>query len=253
MNLMDIKLGENIDGYIIKEIIQKSENSFVGINKDDSIIFLNHINSDLDISRINKKFHKLDAKISRDIPYELFKRIYRELGAALFCAYESESTEEAMKQFETIKNKIDSLKDSNEARLILILTSLILSAGIIFILIRLSLINFLDQKQILICMTFGICGSFFSLLNRNKAVKLNLIGKYRYTLIQSTVIAITGALSALIIYTFSQAGFAFSFAIEDQYTLFAICLASGFSERLIPDLFEQIETKNENKKVEQSP
>jgi hypothetical protein len=234
-----------INGRIIKSIIQRSAKGIVGVDENGAIqCEYSELELDFDPTSVVNKFHQLDSKLSRNLPSSLWRTLNRELGAAYYCALTSKTSEEGLNQFEEIETRINSVKEPEEAKLFLILSSFLISISLIGLLLILQNKSFLNQTESFLCMASGVCGAFFSLLNRNKEVKINLLGANRFIYIQAFIVAITGVLSGLVIYIFSNANIAFGFAEGNLFTLLAICLAAGFSERLVPDLFGKVKIED---------
>ena len=239
MAVKNYTVGEKINGVTIAKIIQRSDIAIVVIDDEGALQF-EYSQSGYDATCMINKFHQLDAKLSKNLPTELWATLSRELGAALYCGLTSNTADEGLKQFDEIEKRITSVKEPEEAKLTLVLSSFFISMAIIGFTLLLQHNSFLNQTQPYLCMAAGTCGAFFSLLNRNKEVKINLLGNNNFIHIQAFIVAITGALSGLVVYIFSKANIAFGFAEGNLFTLLAICLAAGFSERLVPDLFGKV-------------
>lgn len=229
-----------VNGQPIVDVISQSTNAIVALSLSGGLVF--EYSAALPNSeKITNKFHSLDSKLSRNLPDSLFKTLQRELGAALYSALLSENVDAAMSCFVSIEERIAKVKEPEQAKAILVVSSLATSAIILTVLLTLKHANIFQAGEIYLCMSAGLCGSLFSLLNRNKAVHLNLLGGCQFIVIQSLTISITGCISGVIVYVASKSNIAFGFASSDLYTLLTLCIVSGFSERLIPDLFGKID------------
>lgn len=240
MSIGNLQIGHELHGNIIADIIQRSAQVLVCVNEKGSVCFTYE---DVEISTVGiiNKFHELSGMIPDDIPQTLHTELSREMGAALYCALISETPDKGLLQFIKIENKIKATKTFEEAKSVLLLSSFTFSLIIILFLIMFQQVTLLSQSDLYLCMALGCCGSYFSLINRNKKVEINLVNSNNYIYIQSFLISITGMLSGLIVYIFSNADIAFGFVEGNLYALLAICLTAGFSERLIPDLFGKVQ------------
>jgi len=232
-----------VNGKQIVNIIAHSAEVIVAVSITGGIVFEYH-NTPPNPERLINKFHSIDSKLSRDLPAELFNKLQHELGSAIYAALLSESEIEGIECFNHIEEKIESVKDPEQAKAILVVLSLITSIILITALIVSYSCKLLNQEFIYLCMSAGVVGSLFSLLNRNKKIHLYLLGGGKYIFIQSLTISITGLISGFIIYIVSNSNIAFGFAKTDLFALLAICIIAGFSERLIPDLFGKIEDQS---------
>lgn len=242
MSIDKLTVGDDLNGSKIKNIIQQSVDAIVVFNETGALGF-RHARSERNLTRIINKFHELDTKIPDDIPSRLYETLQRELGAAFYCAMVCEDEKEGLTYLDKISDRINKVKTRDEAKLILIITTFIILGGMGIYLVYLQQLRFLDNDNLYLCMLFGGCGAFFSLLNRNDAVQVNLVNGDFYIYLQSFIIALTGVLSGLIVFIFSKANIAFGFTADNVFTLFAICLVSGFSERFVPDLFSKVKVE----------
>ncbi|WP_162618104.1 hypothetical protein [Shewanella halifaxensis] len=101
------------------------------------------------------------------------------------------------------------------------------------------------EQSILACISAGCFGSLFSLLQRNSTVPLNLTGGGFYTFLQSLFICVLGALSGAALYLLCISGLALSVAKENLAMLTVFAMIAGFSERMIPDLFNKMQKEQQ--------
>jgi len=240
MSKIEYKVGDKQNGLEVIQILHSTENSAVVILEGNFTHF-EFKNLPFDESQILSKFHYLGSKLPKDLPKRLLNNLRISLAGALSSALLSNDIEMALTHFESVEKRIGRAKTTKQAKAVLIISCFVASLLMSVALLVFYTIDFWDNKLIFLSMSAGVLGSFFSLLSRNTKVHINHSGLPVYTFIQAGTIAITGALSGIIIYIFCYSNIAFGFAQENAYALLAVSVTAGFSERLIPDLFGKVE------------
>jgi len=197
-----------------------------------------------DSAEVNIYCQSLKQEIPEGIPDSLLKELRRELGHCLFNALKAPDVEASRKLFEPFDAKLKTIKSPEYAIVEYISISLIIS--LIFTLpLVLMYFHFSSTNSgwaiVFVCSIAGIVGSLFSVLQRNISYDLDLKSSRKLVVMQSMSRVMSGMLAALILYLASNSNIALGFASENQYALILFCVLAGFSERLIPDLFNKLE------------
>lgn len=244
--IYDYKKGDIVPviGTEIKLILQKSEEVLVYWNTQGTISF---IYEDTKIkthtqSKVTKKFQSLYHSISEDLPENIAKHLKTELGYALFHALSAKRDRQALKYFNLIERRISS--DANKMYFFLwsVIYSIIISALLTITYFCLKIWDI--EHYIWLTSAGGCIGALFSLIQRNKNIKLYPFTSELNLHILVLIRCLVGTLSGLILYFVSAANLAFGFAQNNIETLMSFSLLSGFSERFIPQILYKMETTN---------
>lgn len=241
MTIKEYKIGETTStGVKVKSIIASNAIAIVFFNEN------NEVNSEIseisfDIGKVMHKHDELRFKISDELPPKVMHALLFGLGKALFHAVNSDNIEDALNNFNGIENRISNVITPNQAKSILILCNIFFSLAVIAICLVLFRENTSPNGAIFLCLSMGAFGALFSLLQRNSVIELNLTGGYKYIVLQSIFICVLGSMSGSVMYLLIKSGIAFSFAENNIFSMSIFSIISGFSERLVPDLFSSIE------------
>ena len=242
--MIDINLyksGKKIDGYIVKDVVQACDKVVVWHTECNRVQY-EYVGVQYDEAPVISKFNNISALIPASLPESVKETLAYELSASLYCALVSDGLDEGLGYFQKIEQKINQIKTPDEAKSLLIITSFKFLMIVTVLLIVLYQTNFLDLNTIYVCMLTGGIGAFCSLLYRNNTINIELTSD-TYIEIQGVILTITGVIAGTVTYIFAESNIAFGFVKDNYYGLLAICIAAGFSERLIPDLFGKIKDK----------
>lgn len=231
---------ETSSGIIIEKIINYSPTAQVYLREDGEIGYefeslVPVVSSALD------KYDEINSHISSELPQDLLIKTKCSLGAALFHASFAKTPEDTFKCFDSIESRVKNIKTPNQAKTILVLFNLLFTFLVLFFSIMAYIYYTPSYGIVFLCVGSGSFGALFSILQRNSEITLNLTGGIKYTILQAGFITILGGMSGCVIYLVSMSDLAFSFASDNTFTLVTLAIIAGFSERLIPDLFEKIE------------
>ncbi|TMP19887.1 hypothetical protein CWC02_06965 [Pseudoalteromonas sp. S2721] len=161
-----------------------------------------------------------------------------------FSALNAKTIEECDRLFVDIEQRIKDIKTPDKIKSHFILCALIFTTISSFLM--LTAYNFSDSsfKYVFLCIAGGSVGALFSILQRNNEVVFNNQIKIQYIYFQATFTVLLGSISGGIIYLLSMSDLALTFANKNIYSLVLLSIVSGFSERMIPELFGKIEKSN---------
>lgn len=241
----DYKVGE-LDRYGSKVImnISRSNECAVYLVEGEELRY-EFINLSWNMTNVMMHFDDLRSKISSEIPENIRVNVLISLGIALFHSSRTDNEQDAFKAFNNIEKRIKNLRTPNEAKATLV--ALNLAFCIVFSVILFTFTKFDTgfDKALLACCSAGCFGALFSLLQRNTSIPLNLVGGNLYTVLQSLFICVLGLISGSAIFMLANSGLALSVA-KDNITMLALfSMISGFSERMIPDLFNKIQKSSD--------
>ena len=246
MNYKNYKEGDTSElGIPIFKIIGISEHIVVYFDDEYALVYeFEKEEVTTDAAEVNIHCQSLKQEIPEGIPDRLLRELRRELGHCLFNALKAPDLETSRKLFEPFNAKLSVIKSPEYAAIEYISISLIIS--VIFTLPLISMYFYFNSANwewaiVFVCSIAGIFGSLFSVLQRNISCELDLKASRGLVVMQSMSRVMSGMLAALILYLASNSNIALGFASDNQYALMLFCVLAGFSERLIPDLFNKLE------------
>ncbi|MCG9736066.1 hypothetical protein L1D51_19050, partial [Pseudoalteromonas shioyasakiensis] len=127
---------------------------------------------------------------------------------------------------------------------IYILATLVFSLFLSSLMVLAYYITDMDFKYIFICVAGGTVGAVFSILQRNNEISFDSQIPNKYIYLQASFTVMLGSISGGLVYIMSMSDLALTFANKNIYSLVLISIVSGFSERMIPELFGKIEGAN---------
>lgn len=238
----DYKVGETSDnGDVIAHIYGKSSELIV-FRCDKQLIKWEYCgDNDTLYSAATGEFEALRVSIPVDTPDKIKQSIVHQLALSLYNAI---NDGDAKKAFEKVNERIASLLTPNQAKLRLILFSLMCTT--ILGILLLTIYYFWSDPHRLLFATggAGILGAMFSLLQRNTEVKIPQDNGDFYIFLQALFTCVLGLLSGMFIYLFSKSDFPLAVSGENVYSILIISIIAGFSERLIPDLFDGVRSND---------
>lgn len=188
------------------------------------------------------KYNYLSGKIPSTLPENLKNSITSDLAIALHNSFISGDPNNVDVFFKQVEERISSILSPNQAKLWLILFSLLSSVILILFLFRIFIMLDQNDSSIVLCSGAGVLGSLMSLMQRNSNITINLEDGKPYIFMQASFIPLLGLFSGLCLYFLSNSDLAFSFAKENVFNLLVLSVVAGFSERFVPDLFNSAST-----------
>ncbi|EWH05811.1 hypothetical protein AT00_15465 [Pseudoalteromonas lipolytica SCSIO 04301] len=162
----------------------------------------------------------------------------------------AKTIEECDRLFIDIEKRIKEIKTPDKIKSHFILSALIFTIISSFLMVTAYNLSDSSFKYVFLCIAGGSVGALFSILQRNNEVVFNNQIKIEYIYFQATFTVLLGSISGGIIYLLSMSDLALTFANKNIYSLVLISIVSGFSERMIPELFGKIEKSKSKSKEE---
>lgn len=175
------------------------------------------------------------------LPMELLESsknsLINHLASSLYVAINTGDVEQA---FCAVKKRIAALLTPNQAKLRLILYCL-LSACVLGVGL-LALFNFIDwyHKLVFAAAGGGLIGAVFSLMQRNREVKIPQDNGDFYIFLQAFFVCVLGGIAGGMIYIIANSTVINMISNNNIYDLLLFSIFAGFSERMVPDLFNGI-------------
>jgi len=198
------------------------------------------------VMNISHEYQKLQSLIPQDIGRELSISIKRELGAAFFSALTDMESEHKPEYFKSVSEKISRIKSAQQSKMlsvsIMIVLAVIFSSALSVIQYQTKLLV-PNWYPMFLAASFGCIGSMFSVLQRSDQIAVTELFYWRYCLLDSFIKLASGMFSGVILILLVKSDLAFGFAKNDLFITLLLSLISGFSERFIPDVLRQVESK----------
>ena len=231
-------------GNKIKFIYGRTENIMVYLTEHNSISSSYH-SLKIDDTKIILKLRKLENQISSELPEELIDSLLRHLGTVTFAALCANNEDEAIACFKDIESKIKSAKTPEESKVYFLSWSIIYT--IVIAVINIAIYYLIGQWKLgnvnyLLCGIAGSFGSCLSIIIRSDKLKLHLLSRNSYIHLQILIKLFVGLFSGIIIFLGSNANLIVGLISSNIYLLIIASIASGFSERIVPEFLEKIDT-----------
>jgi len=189
-------------------------------------------------SKAVNKFNYLYGKIPSDIPKNINDSIINDLAFALHHSFCGDSIDNVDSFFEGIEKRVLSVLSPNQAKLWLVLYSLISSITLVLILFTTYNTVEFNHRDVLLCGGAGVLGGALSLMQRNTNISINLEDGKSYIFLQAAFVPVLAMLSGFCLYLLSYSDLALGFAKDNIFNLLTLSIISGVSERFVPDLFK---------------
>ncbi|WP_417671598.1 hypothetical protein [Pseudoalteromonas tetraodonis] len=190
------------------------------------------------------KFAEINEMLPSGIDEEIESKLHISLCNVFFSAINAETLEECEKCFDVIEKRIKNFKTPYQIKSMYIFCTIIFTVIISAALVVIYNYSNISFKSVFICIATGAIGALFSILQRNDEIKLDIRIPNNYIYLQSMFTVLLGSISGGIIYLLAMSDLAFSFASENIHSLAILSIMSGFSERMIPELFNKIDKSN---------
>lgn len=233
----------------ISSILGQSTTAAVIITKDNHLRWEYYANNEVVpdwlLGSISE-FDSLMSLIKLTLKDKSKEETYIRLGKALFASLTTKSEEKLENHFVSIRAYINS-KANERARIYYVLTGLI---SFIFIAIIGGFVyskfleNNSDYADLLYGALFGSFGSLISVVLRNDTLQVDPYSSNAFICLQSLFRLITGLLAGYVLILGVKSQLLLSNYEENHYLLALAAIASGFSERFIPEFIGKLEKQN---------
>ena len=222
----------------VVDILGYSDNHVVWLNEknEPDFVFWGALEK---FSPTLAEYFRLRAVGLSFIPSKERKKFSSQLGAALSKTFLVKSTAQAA--FKDVELLISKTIE-NSLRTKYTFTTTAAAATSIFLCMVILRYFYTTEfaTNCLYTISGGIIGSFISVHERARMIKCEVHDPIGTIVFQAIVRILLGGVFGFIAFILSQMGFAFSILKESSIGLIFIGVASGFSERLIPELLQNI-------------
>jgi hypothetical protein len=154
--------------------------------------------------------------------------------------YNAIQTGDIDSSFKAIRERIGTLLTPNQAKLRLILFSLLSACFMGSCLLLLFISTTWSHNIVFVASGAGIIGAVFSLMQRNRKVEIPQDNGDFYIFLQAFFVCVLGAIAGGMIYIIANSSVITLVTDENIYNLLLFSIVAGFSERTVPDLFNGI-------------
>ncbi|MFY8325093.1 hypothetical protein [Pseudoalteromonas sp. ZZD1] len=228
-------------GTVIKHIYRSSPHCIVFETESGNIGWEYQDTVDVISDRAASRFYELYEQIPEDIPDTVYENILGSVCNALIVSLKASTLDECDETYNVIESRIKKLRTNYQLKSIFILFSVLLT--LVYSSMSIILYSFSEAifNMLYICISCGCIGSLFSVLQRNDKINFDAKLSKKYIFLQASFTGLLGSISGGIIYLLSKSGLALSFASDNLYSLALLSIIGGFSERMIPELFQKID------------
>lgn len=228
-------------GHVIEHIYGRSNHLMVYRTDQGSIRWEYIGSNDTILSKAANNFETLATQLPFEIQANIKDSVKHQLAMSLYNAVILENVEDA---FEKVSKRIAALLTANQAKLRLILFSLICTS-LIGAVMAIIYGNFSwPHKFVIATSGAGMLGSMFSLLQRNRNVRIPQDNGNFYIFLQAFFICVLGALSGLVVFLLTKSDIPIPVTKGNSYSVLIFAMCAGSLERLIPDFFDGLATKS---------
>lgn len=198
-----------------------------------------HDSPTAEIDQAISEFTRLKSLGNAILPEEARRNFNNRLGAALDSAFKLKSNGASF-FLPLEKFVIDRVQSEVKLRVLVItvLLAIVLMGFMTLSYYRLDLPEFVRLS--LISSVGGVAGALISFLERSKTAKIGEFDLAPFVILNSVTRVLIGGLFGIIAFSAMQADVAFTIFKESKAALLLLGVASGFSERLIPDVLGSI-------------
>lgn len=194
-----------------------------------------------DMDESTAEFTRIRALASALLPEEYKKKFNRKLGAVMANALRFPPGSKAPENFKPLEDMIHRAAENKlKAQL---LVSTIAAATIMVCLLYIGLVLDVVPGVINVAAPAifgGMIGTLLSILERSNSITISEYESPSLIIMQGLVRLMIGGLLSYIAYCATVSGFAFSVFQDSKEAIFILGVAAGFSERLIPELIQDV-------------
>ncbi|MCO7209091.1 hypothetical protein [Pseudoalteromonas sp. CnMc7-37] len=231
---------KSLCGEIIKTIYCSSTNCIVFKTGRGTTSWEYHVNNEEIEHRAVLKF----SQLLNDLDSNPHEGVLSGLCNVFLAALNTNTIEECDKCFADIEKRIKNLKTPYQIKSIYILFTFIFTIFLSTVLIGTYYLLDVSFKLLFLSIAGGAVGALFSILQRNNEIKFDSQIDNKYIYLQASFTVMLGSISGGTIYLLSMSDLALSFASKNVHSLIILSIVSGFSERMVPELFGKIENNN---------
>jgi hypothetical protein len=226
----------------IDVVVARNERFKVWVTEDDRIV--HHINKQhlsRELGEIVQAFKVFESFALAMLPAKNHSLFYRRLAAEFAGRLESAESKTRTADYDELKSYVIKIVENDlKVRYLLIAFSITFAFLIIALCCyKLNIFSGFFQHAI-VSMSGGVLGAFISVLERSKKIVVNEYESGLLIATQCFVRVFLGGILGLISLAAVISGIAFTVFGTTSAALLLLGVASGFSERLIPELIEGI-------------
>jgi len=245
-NVTRLKTGEQSStGQIVDSILGQSAKVTVFTTKDRHLRWQYHENGgevpDDRLSVLNE-FDSLMTEIKVFVPQHNRPEAFTRLGKALFTSLNAKDSGSALTNFDIVKSFI---AQSSTQRARFLYTAFALGTAALVIIVLLTIDHSLAAPNTVFFYgaVFGAAGAAVSVMQRSRDIHLDVRLPDRALYLQACIRVTLGIIFGLLLVLASKANLIMGTIKDDLPALCVFALVAGFSERMIPDLIERLETR----------
>jgi hypothetical protein len=241
-----LKVGEPCStGQIIASILGQSTKVTVFTTTDNHLRWQYHDNDgDIPDDRIPalNEFESLMTEINVFVPTHAKPEVYKRLGKAFFTSLNAKDSTGSLSNFDSVKSLISQ---SSTQRARFIYTACALGTAVFVIIVLLLVERFLASPNTVYFYgaVFGAAGAAVSVMQRSRDLELDVRLPDQSLYLQACIRVVLGLIFGLVFILASKANLIMGTINNDLLALCVFALVAGFSERMIPDLIERLETR----------
>jgi hypothetical protein len=238
LKLKDYSIGcKTITGLKIEHIYGKSD-TFIVFLCDNKRVHWEFDGEDEDgFTRAIAEYQALRNTLPIDVPKTTQENLINNLALSLYNAIQTGDIDSS---FKAIRERIGTLLTPNQAKLRLILFSLLSACFMGSCLLLLFISTTWSHNIVFVASGAGIIGAVFSLMQRNRKVEIPQDNGDFYIFLQAFFVCVLGAIAGGMIYIIANSSVITLVTDENIYNLLLFSIVAGFSERTVPDLFNGI-------------
>jgi hypothetical protein len=245
-NVMRLKTGEQSStGQIVDSILGQSTRVTVFTTTDKHLRWQYHENGgdvpDDKLLALNE-FDSLMTEIKVFVPQHNRPEAFTRLGKALFTSLNAKDSTAALTSFDTVKSFITQ---SSTQRARFLYTAFALGTATLVIIVLLAIAHALSTPYTMFFYgaVFGAAGAAVSVMQRSRDIELDVRLPDRALYLQACIRVTLGLIFGLLFVLASKANLVMGTVKDDLAAACVFALVAGFSERMIPDLIERLETR----------
>jgi hypothetical protein len=244
-----LKTGEQCStGQVVDSILGQSTKVTVFTTTDKHLRWQYHENGgDVPDERLLalNEFDSLMTEIKVFVPQHNRPEAFTRLGKALFASLNAKDSIGALVSFDTVKSFI---AQSSTQRARFLYTAFALGTAVLAIIVLLAIEHILatPNTTLFYGAIFGAAGAAVSVMQRSRDIQLDVRLPDRALYLQACIRVALGLIFGLLFILASKANLIMGTIKDEPFALCVFALVAGFSERMIPDLIERLETRAKN-------
>ncbi len=241
---LEVNAGDSFRGFKVTAVFAKRKNYIIFAHTRG----FTHMGAGLDKSKIQEHMSELGrimADISLWVPISKRHPFHSELGHALKCVFDECQNPPPVTVFSEVSRTVRNFARSRAREMYLL--GALLGMIVIWGLIGCNALLSFSGSVLIWSGGGGSLGALLSVLIRASKVEIDIREPKRAHLVQGGVRIILGAIFGPIAMLAVEADLIFSVAKQNDALLQLIAFMAGFSERLVPELMNTLESSGQNK------